>query len=135
MDLIDRFVAKVEFTDDCWLWTAATNNTGYGIFRGEDRNHVAHRFAYETFVEPADGLDIDHLCRIRNCVNPDHLEPVTRRENLLRGETLTAANTGKTHCPKGHPLVEPNLCGGMNGRKCKTCKNEAERERQRRLRA
>ena len=133
-DVLDRFVDKIDFTESCWLWAGAINNTGYGVFRAEGRAIAAHRWAYETVVEPT-ALDLDHLCRVRNCVNPDHLEPVTRRENLLRGETLTARNAAKTHCPKDHPLTEGNLCGGMRGRKCKTCKNEAERERQRKLRS
>lgn len=133
-DLMDRLVAKFTVGDGCWEWTGARNNTGYSVFRADGRNVTAHRFVYEWLVGPAPE-DLDHLCRNRACVRPDHLEPVSRRENLLRGGTLTAQNAAKTHCPQGHPLVEPNLCGGMRGRKCKTCKNKAERERQKRLRA
>lgn len=133
--LLDLFADKVDFTDSCWLWTGAKNPNGYGVFRGVDRTHIAHRWAYETFVEPCPGLDVDHLCRVRNCVNPDHLEAVTRQENLLRGVGLAAQNAAKTHCPQGHLLSGDNLCGGTPGRKCKICKNKVERERRRRLRA
>jgi hypothetical protein len=83
----ERFAKKVEVADSgCWLWTASTNEGGYGHFwRGPDDWMVAHRFSYEHFVGPIpEGLDLDHLCRVRHCVNPEHLEPVTRRENLRR---------------------------------------------------
>lgn len=101
---IDRFVAKVDNfdVDGCWLWVGAIDkNTGYGRFHaGDGRRTVnAHRFAYETFVGPIPpGLDLDHLCRVRACVRPSHLEPVTRRENLLRGETLAAAHAANRDC-------------------------------------
>ena len=79
-----RFWAKVDKTETCWLWTGG-QSAGYGRFGFKGRPNLgAHRFAYELLVGPIPpGLDLDHLCRVRNCVNPDHLEPVTRRENLL----------------------------------------------------
>ncbi len=132
-EVMARLATKIEPDDaGCWLWTAAQNGHGYGVVRINGTLCVAHRVVYELLIGPIPpGLDLDHLCRVRHGVNPAHLEPVTRAENLGRSP-LTHAN--KTHCPKGHPLLAPNLCGGMPSRKCKTCKNAAERERQRRLR-
>lgn len=94
--VVHRFWAKVDIDppSGCWLWTGAVDEaTGYGRFWTADGLGYAHRIAHELFVGPIPaGLDIDHLCRVRRCVNPAHLEPVTRRENLLRGETLAAAH-------------------------------------------
>lgn len=85
--LEDRFWSKVNKTDTCWLWTRCRDGHGYGQFVLRDQKKVlAHRFAYELVVGPIpEGLDIDHLCRVRLCCNPAHLEPVTRSENLYRG--------------------------------------------------
>jgi hypothetical protein len=84
--LEERVWAKVEKTEGCWLWTAAISPNGYGKFMVSGRPVNAHRLVYQLTVGPIpDGLDLDHLCRVRHCVNPDHLEPVTRSENLLRG--------------------------------------------------
>ena len=122
----DRFWPKVNKTDGCWLWTGAIVS-GYGQFRFMGRVVYAHRYTYETMVsEIPDGLQIDHLCRIRNCVNPSHLEVVTCRENLLRGEGVAAINARKTHCPKGHRLAGMNLDVGRlkrGERLCRICRN------------
>lgn len=98
---IERFTAKVApRADGCWIWTAAVDKTtGYGKFHADGHTVNAHRFAYETFVGPVPaGLDLDHLCRVRSCVKPAHLEPVTRRENLMRGDTLAAAHAAGDDC-------------------------------------
>lgn len=90
---------------------------------------MAHRFAYELIRgKIPEGLDIDHLCRNRQCVNPEHMEPVTPRENTIRGDTIPAHNLKKTHCPKGHPLSGDNLVKSpsiikLGYRWCKTCMN------------
>lgn len=124
--LVERFWAKVEITDTCWLWQ--------GVFRGPygaiqvggkgSRMESAHRLAYEFLVGPIpDGLTIDHLCRNRSCVNPAHLEPVTSRENTLRGISPWALNARKTHCRHGHPLSGENLYlhPQRGTRLCKAC--------------
>ena len=84
---------------------------------------VSHRYAYELVIGPIPkGLTLDHLCRVRGCVNPGHLEPVTQRENTLRGTSPVAANPGKTHCPSGHPYKKPHLyINKRGGRQCLTC--------------
>ena len=83
---LDRFVAKVERTEDCWLWTGASTALGYGQFSGgQGRLVYAHRWSYEHHVGPIpEGLVIDHLCQTPSCVNPEHLEPVTQAENVRR---------------------------------------------------
>jgi len=91
----------------------------------------AHRVLYEWTVGPVPaGLELDHLCRVRRCVRPSHLEPVSRRENLLRGVTIPAAHVAKTHCPAGHPYVGANLELRPRGyRVCRTCHRERSRRR------
>ena len=106
-----RFWARVEKTEGCWLWMRPNGSTGYGQFRVAGQTVGAHRFAYELLVGSIpEGLTLDHLCRVRHCVNPAHMEVVTQRVNILRGDTLPARNAAKTHCPQGHPLAEENLC-------------------------
>ena len=127
-----RFDAKwmPEPNTGCWLWTAAANGRGYGTFWSEGKNVLSHRYAYERWVGPIpDGLQIDHLCRVRNCVNPGHLEPVTSRENTLRGETVGAANASRTHCPQGHEYDEKNTYVWRSERYCRTCGNARHRAR------
>lgn len=110
--------------DGCWLWTGRVDRNGYGRFSlGTER--LAHRVAFRLFVGPVpDGLELDHLCRSRSCVNPAHLEPVTRRENLRRSP-LT--NASKTHCVHGHEFTPANTVVRTrpgSGRDCRACKNE-----------
>lgn len=93
--LMDRFAEKVNKTETCWLWTGARNAKGYGTIRDGKRQRNAHRVAYELFVGPIPaGLVIDHLCRTRNCVRPDHLDPVTNQVNVKRGTIHGAAVKG-----------------------------------------
>lgn len=128
----DRFWEKVDKTDDggCWLWTAYTMPNGYGLF-GVRRGKMilAHRFAYQVRVgEIPSGLVIDHLCRVRNCVNPTHLEAVTQWENVLRG--AGGPNGRKTHCPNGHEYTEENVYrrpGYPGSRYCRQCRRERSR--------
>jgi HNH endonuclease len=130
----ERFLGKIEITaDDCWNWTAGCFPTGYGKFRvGRTGTSLAHRWSYLFFIGPIpEGKEIDHLCRNRKCVNPTHLEPVSRRENTLRGEapnTNRARALGRTHCPAGHPYDSENTYYHPAGyRACRACNREAQR--------
>lgn len=122
-----RFWAKVEKTEECWLWTAALNRDGYGIF-GFDSHTVrgAHRIAYELLIGPIpDGRQLDHLCRVRRCVNPSHLEAVSSGENTRRG--LPAMSKGLTHCPQNHPYDEANTYWYRGWKQCRICRREYSR--------
>jgi hypothetical protein len=123
---IRNFFNKVnKIPGGCWLWTGAITSNGYGGVSINSKYIVAHKISYEYFVGLVpEGLVLDHVCRIRNCVNPspDHLEHVTFQENILRGVGLTAINAKKTHCPKGHPYDVANTVYHVRGgRTCKTC--------------
>lgn len=126
------FWSFVDKSGDCWLWTGSTaTKTGYGK---AGRRGNAHRVAYELIKGPVpDDKQLDHLCRERLCVNPDHLEPVTTQENLLRGKTKAAENAAKTRCLRGHELtgdnVRVNIWLNKKGeirqrRKCRACAAE-----------
>lgn len=126
-----KILARINFTETCWLWTGSIRPNGYGKLTTPDATLSAHRAVYEMVRGPIPpGLDLDHLCRVRHCVNPAHLEPVTRRENLLRGATIPAAHASREQCRKGHPLDGFKRTEGA--RYCKTCHRE--RQRARRLR-
>ena len=129
----DRFWSKVKKTDGCWLWQGAVNARGYGWFyigqhrQGTRRAFEAHRFAYQVLVGSVPpGKELDHLCRNSLCVKPEHLEPVTHRENILRGESPFAINSRKEYCHRGHRLEGENLIlqykpDGYIERRCRTC--------------
>lgn len=121
--------------DGCWHWTGTLSAAGYGVLDAQG-HWIAHRWAYEHFVGPIpDGLDLDHTCHNpaldcpggaeclhRRCVNPAHLEPVTRRENLARSRHTPAGRPPSTECAKGHPLEGDNLYFDSDGRRrCRAC--------------
>lgn len=109
----------------CWIWTASTDQKGYGRITRNNRKHSAHRYMYKLLVGPIpDGLELDHLCRVTSCVNPAHLEPVTTRENLRRSTAASTLNALKTHCPAGHEYTPENTyCppSRPTWRSCRTC--------------
>ena len=137
---VDRFYAKVVAgPNGCHIWTASLGSGGYGQFRsvegGRIRTRRAHRWAYELHRGPVpEGLDLDHLCRVRRCVNPWHLEAVTRGENVRRGAsegTYGSYQKSRTECPYGHAFDEENTYRHpVSGRRaCRTCKREDTRRR------
>jgi hypothetical protein len=118
----------------CWNWMRQRNRLGYGLMRWRGRKVPVHRVSYEAFVGPIpEGLEIDHLCRNRACCNPEHLEAVTRRTNVLRSGNFIAARASADHCINGHPFAGENLRTDKDGeRVCKACNRAAaERYRQR----
>jgi hypothetical protein len=130
MRSVDRLLSRVQrdSESDCWIWTAGVTSNGYGRIRVGGADLRAHRHAYEVFVGPIpDGLVIDHLCRTPLCVNPSHLEPVTVRENTLRGVGRTARNAAKTHCLRGHEFTPENTYWYRGGRHCMECRRARKR--------
>lgn len=130
-DVARRFWQKVDRRgpDECWPWLGCKNGSGYGDLYIDGRTRRAHRFAYELLVGPIpSGLTLDHLCRTRHCVNPAHLEPVTNKENLMRGVSFSALNAKKTHCKRGHEFTPENTVRPRDGRRrCRTCLNDRQR--------
>ena len=125
-DPIMLFMSHVEIASDgCWNWTASVDHYGYGQFTLAGKKMGAHRAGWLLAIGPIEpSMQLDHLCRNRRCVNPDHLEPVTCRENLLRGDTLAARNHRKTECSHGHRFVDENIIWKSSGgnRKYRVCK-------------
>jgi hypothetical protein len=119
----ERFWAKVSTQGECWEWTAGKSVDGYGTFHYVDRDHRAHRWAWEYMVGSiTEGLELDHLCRNRACVRPEHLDPVPHVENMQR-------TPRPTHCPQGHRYAGRNVVMENNARRCRTCRNAQERQR------
>lgn len=116
--VLDRILARLLIGDGCWLWPGSTAS-GYGHLRGT----LVHRAVYEGLRGPIpEGMQLDHLCRVRLCCNPSHLEPVTNRENILRGVGVSAENARKTHCRLGHPFDASNTwTDKRGGRHCREC--------------
>lgn len=136
---LDRFLANIAIHQDgCWLWTAKCNPiTGYAYFGTNNEKILGHRWSYEHYVGPVpDGLELDHLCRVRNCVRPDHLEAVTHQENMRRG-VFSPWQKRKTHCKWGHPYDEVNTyhyTTVRNGRThtcrgCRICRRLVQRKK------
>ena len=116
----------------CHLWIGAITDSGYGVITRKGKRFRVHRLVYERERGAVlNGLQLDHLCRVRCCVNPEHLEVVTSRENTYRGMSPLAQHANKTNCPKGHPYSEGNLVFMLNERKpcrrCRICRLEAQK--------
>lgn len=100
---------ELDLLTGCWLWKGALRN-GYGLFFLNGKTETAHRLSFVYWNGAIQkGLEIDHLCRTKNCVNPSHLEAVTRLKHTHRGFSFSALNAKKTHCDRGHKLIEPNM--------------------------
>lgn len=138
--LRERLLGKAVINREtgCWEWVGAKSVNGYGQFGIGGFRRIAHRVSYELLEGPiGDGLVLDHLCRVRHCINPAHLEPVTQRENLLRSPiALPTVLAAKTHCPAGHEYASENLRARQGkGRECRSCKREHDRAYKARKRA
>lgn len=121
----DRFDRKV-FTEPntgCWLWGGSLCSGGYGTFGGPERTESAHIYSYVRHRGPVpSGTELDHKCRTKACVNPDHMEAVTHRENVMRGKSPFATKAAATHCKSGHELSGHNLIRRKGGnRGCRVC--------------
>lgn len=136
LSISDRIARWTERrANGCLLWTGQINNEGYGQLSVNGAMKLAHRVSYELSVaEIPPGLVIDHLCRVRSCIEPSHLEPVTQRENVLRSPVAPGAlNAAKTHCPQGHPYSPENTyvyyARNYTERICKTCRSAYQKRR------
>jgi hypothetical protein len=131
--LEERFWEKVIVGEgsECWPWIASRHPGGYGMFRVGNRPHHAHVVAYNLAVGPVpEGLQIDHLCRVRHCVNPTHLEAVTQRVNIMRGNGCPALHARQTQCLRGHPFDEANTYRrSRNQRECRLCNRDRARRK------
>lgn len=134
--LIDRLMSASKVNPDtgCIEWQKGRVRGAYGKIWHEKRHHLVHRLAYKTLVcDVPDELALDHLCRNPICFNPDHLEPVTQRENILRGVGASAHNAAKVKCRAGHDLTGPDVrieaTPYGTTRRCKECANTAARAR------
>src|SRR3990167_6536977 len=126
MNLKEKLEARYvpEPNSGCWLWDGTTRANGYGCLRMNGKQQAAHRLSYELYLGPIqDGLVLDHLCRIRCCVNPAHLEPVSQKENCMRGDTGKHW-ADKTHCPHGHEYTKSNTAVKSGRRHCRECARE-----------
>ncbi len=131
------FWSKVEqgTQEQCWNWLGAVSRYGYGVFSLQGKSIGAHCFAYELLIDGIpDGYDVHHRCNNRLCVNPDHLEALSRRDHIHRGDSPSARNARKTQCPLGHPYDATNTIwkrrtNGQRFRVCRICDNSAQRHR------
>lgn len=129
---LERFWAKVDRSGECWEWRGSRQSQGYGMILGGQRQRIlAHRASYILHAGPiGERLDLDHLCRNRACVRPEHLEPVTHRVNVRRGASGDISRS-KTHCPQNHAYDETNTYHFDGRRYCKECNRAAQKKENR----
>ena len=125
---------RIDASGDCWLWTGLLHRKGYGVVKIESKALKVHNVIWTMLVgEIPEGMVLDHLCRVRHCVNPDHLEPVTPHENWKRGFAPSRQHARRTHCINGHPFSGDNLVIRVDGaRGCRACRREASRKQRER---
>jgi hypothetical protein len=116
--------------DDCWRWTGKVSRDGYGRMSVAGRYRIVHRLAHDVWIGPIpEGLEVDHLCQVKLCINPAHLEAVTHRENMHRQPRIGAL-LAQTECVHGHDYTAENTMRDTRGnRRCRTCHNARERAR------
>jgi len=137
MSLPMRIVEKISLVGDCWECSGAPSTKGYARVSWNGKARFAHRVIYEILVGPIpEGMEIDHLCRNRKCVNPDHLEPVMHGDNVRRDverapDEWGKAQGSKTHCPRGHEydIISTQNGGRWAHRRCRVCARETDRRR------
>lgn len=123
----EKLLSKIKIVDGCWEWTGIVFVSGYGQFWNGIKTVRAHRLSYELYKgKIPTGLTIDHLCRNKICVNPNHLEAVSLRENILRSNGVAGLNIRKTHCSRGHKFTPENTWinrrkNGTTHRHCRKC--------------
>ena len=125
---IQRFTKfiQLDILSGCWIWKGYLDKNGYGCFRVKGKTHLAHRFSWEYYNgKIPDKKEMDHLCRNTTCVNPQHLEPVTHRENNHRGRNWERE---RTHCPQGHEFTEYNTYHHKGHRHCRMCRQIRKRK-------
>jgi hypothetical protein len=135
--LMARISHRIDYNGagGCWIFSGTITPNGYGqVYHNGNTHALAHRVVFEAVVGPIpEGLVIDHICRVRHCVNPEHLEPVTQRENLLRGQGAAAKNAARTHCQRGHEFTPENTFTYSTQpaylRGCRTCRRDNDRAR------
>lgn len=125
-----RFWAKVDKSGECWLWTGTINRSGYGMFStgSSPRTMTAHRWAFiDANGAIPEGAELDHLCRVRSCVRPSHLDAVPHRVNVLRSPLAAGGFAARSHCSRGHEFTPANTrirAGTNHARRCLTCERE-----------
>lgn len=136
-DDVTRFHSKILVSDSgCWLWQDVPEANGYARFSVGMGRELAHRWSYEHYCGSIpEGMTIDHLCRVKHCVNPEHLEVVTQKVNNLRSDNLAALNARKVKCLRGHPFDSANtyVNPSTGARHCRRCAADRERNRRKAL--
>lgn len=121
---LDTLLFPVPHLGPCWLWRAGRKDSGYATFDVEGVTFRAHKWYWEQINGPVPiGFELDHLCKIRHCVNPEHLELVSHYENVMRSSNIMAVHSRKTHCPSGHEYNLENTRLYQDRRYCKLCGN------------